>query len=544
MFKLFFLLLIISFCSAFDFIFQPGPLVPASKGEIWPKPQHENKLDDGFFSLLPTFFHFNPIGNICNTLTEALDRYRKLIIFNNRRIKEVYYKARSCYEGGDQNFLGYLTSVEVELTGACNDEEYPSFEMKEEYVVNVTSTVQRISSDTIWGILRGLETFSQLIYLTDDYSCHRIGTTSIHDYPRFAHRGLLLDTSRHYIPKEHILKLIETMSYNKLNVFHWHITDDYSFPYVSKAFPQMSNKGAFHPTLMIYEQDFVSEVQEYARKRGIRVLAEFDTPGHTLSWGLGNPDLLTDCHNVPQLKWGPINPIKNTTYDFIFKLFEEIKSVFKDEYTHLGGDEVDFSCWKSNPEINQWMAEHQMEGDYVALQSHYIQKLINHVDSLGLNSIVWEEVFTNGVQLPKSTVVNVWISDDPKTTLKQVTEAGHPTIISSYWYLDILKTGGDWLKFYNADPQDFDGTDEQKRLVLGGEACMWSEVVDEYNLEPRVWPRASVAAERFWSPPDTPKSAQNLGELWTIASRLQEQTCRMNRRGVAAQPPSGPSVCF
>lgn len=303
-----------------------------------------------------------------------------------------------------------------------------------------------------------------------------------------------------------------------------------------------SEKGAFHSTLMIYDQNFVKQVQEYARKRGIRVMAEFDTPGHTLSWGLGNADLLTKCHNVPQLEWGPLNPIKNSTYDFIFKLFEEIKNVFKDKYTHLGGDEVDFSCWKSNPEINQWMAENGIADDYVALQSYYVQKLINHVDSLGLNSIVWEEVFSNGVQLPKSTVVNVWISDDPKTTLKKVTEAGHPTIISAYWYLDILKTGGDWLKFYNADPQDFDGTEEQKKLVLGGEACMWSEVVDENNLEPRVWPRASVAAEKFWSAKDTYKT--EMGELWPVADRLQEQTCRMNRRGIKAQPPTGPSVCF
>lgn len=96
---------------------------------------------------------------------------------------------------------------------------------------------------------------------------------------------------------------------------------------------------------MTYSQNFVEKVQEYARNRGIRVLVEFDTPGHTLSWGLGNPDLLTKCFDVPQLEWGPINPIKNITYEFVFAFYDEVKEVFRDGYAHLGGDEVDFSCW-------------------------------------------------------------------------------------------------------------------------------------------------------------------------------------------------------
>ncbi|RZC34074.1 beta-hexosaminidase subunit alpha-like [Asbolus verrucosus] len=537
------LLLSISATNGLEYIFKPGPLIPATKGEVWPKPQREDKLDDGYFSVLPSFFRFalSKNSSTCATLTEALDRYRHLIVFNNRRVQKIYFKVRSCHEA-DANFLGYLTSLEVELTGKCDDEEFPSFEMNEEYTLNVTSATQKLTSSTVWGILRGLETFSQLIYLTDDYSCHRVETTQIHDYPRFAHRGLLLDTSRHYHTKESILQLLDAMSYNKMNVFHWHITDDYSFPYVSINFPELSQKGAFHPTLMVYDQKFVKEVQEYARKRGIRVLVEFDTPGHTLSWGLAKPDLLTKCVNVPRLELGPIDPTKNSSYEFVFKLFDEIKEVFRDKYTHLGGDEVDFACWESNPEVNQFMVDRDI-ADYSALQSYYIQKLIDYVSSIGLKSIVWEEVFTHNATLPETTVVNVWKSDDPQSVLDQVTKAGHPAIISSYWYLDILQTGGDWLKFYNADPWDFPGTDQQKALVLGAEACMWSEVVDSNNLESRVWPRASAAAERFWSA-QAPKQPALLEEVWPVASRLQEQTCRMNRRGINAQPPTGPSVCF
>jgi hexosaminidase len=103
--------------------------------------------------------------------------------------------------------------------------------------------------------------------------------------------------------------------------------------------------------------------------------------------------------------------------------------------------------------------------------------------------------------------------------------------------LDELSSGGDWEKFYNCEPLDFDGTDEQKKLVLGGEACMWSNDVNEYNIMPRLWPRASAVAEKLWS-------AQDVNDVGAARPRLEEHTCRMNRRGIAAQPPNGAGVCL
>lgn len=186
---------------------------------------------------------------------------------------------------------------------------------------------------------------------------------------------------------------------------------------------------------------------------------------------------------------------------------------------------------------------------YKELQNYYTQKIIKYVDDLHLTPIVWEEVFTHSNNLPMSTVVQIWRNDtekgdDPLGLLKEVTSRGYQAILSAYWYLDILYTGGDWLKFYNFDPvEDFNGTETEKNLVIGGEACMWSEVVNEYNLEPRVWPRASVPAEKFWSAPGS-KLLSDVISIRPVGPRLEEQTCRMNRRGIAAQPPIGPSVCY
>jgi hexosaminidase len=258
------------------------------------------------------------------------------------------------------------------------------------------------------------------------------------------------------------------MACNKLNVFHWHIVDDHSFPYQSRKYPELT-RGAYHDT-MIYSQQDVADVIEYARLRGIRVMSEFDTPGHTASWGASHPELLTKCGGVFAGKLGPIDPTVDGNYDFIFSLFEEIIEVFPDVYVHLGGDEVGFECWQSNQKIIDYMKRANLT-TFVQLEEFYIQRLIDKVASLKVNAIVWQEVYTNGVRLPNGTVVHVWTGNQ-RNLLWKITRDKLPALLSACWYLDHLSTGGDWVKFYNCDPWDFSGSDEQKKLVMGGEACM------------------------------------------------------------------------
>jgi len=171
------------------------------------------------------------------------------------------------------------------------------------------------------------------------------------------------------------------------------------------------------------------------------------------------------------------------------------------------------------------------------LEEIYIQRIIDKTDSLNATSIVWQEVFDNGVRLPQSTVVHVWRDwQNPLGEMETVTRAGYSALLSACWYLDHLTSGGDWATFYNCDPTDFPGSAEAHKRVLGGEACMWAEVTDATNVVTRVWPRAAAVAEKLWSAPysDTATSA---------AARLEEHACRMNMRGVPSQPPNGPGFC-
>ncbi|EPQ02605.1 Beta-hexosaminidase subunit beta, partial [Myotis brandtii] len=407
-------------------------------------------------------------------------------------------------------------------------EMYPSISSDESYSLVVKEPVALLKANRVWGVLRGLETFSQLVY-QDAYGTFTVNESTISDSPRFPHRGILIDTARHFLSVKSILRTLDAMAFNKFNVLHWHIVDDQSFPYESTTFPELSNKGSYSLS-HVYTPNEVREVIEYARLRGIRVIPEFDSPGHTQSWGKGQEGLLTPCYRSYQPDAsGPINPTLNTTYSFLYKLFKEISWVFPDRFIHLGGDEVEYDCWESNPNIQTFMKQKGFGTDFSKLESFYIQKLLNIISTLKKGSIVWQEVFDNNAKLQPGTVVQVWKEQNYAKELSSITAAGFPVIISAPWYLDRISYGQDWRLYYAVEPLNFSGTQEQKQLVIGGEACLWGEYVDATNLSPRLWPRASAIGERLWS-------RQDVRSLDDAYRRLTVHRCRMVRRGIAAEP--------
>jgi len=521
-----------SLISSYDI--NPGPLVIATTGEIWPKPKKQQSQEE-FVVLLPSRFKFTASNYTCDIVNAAFERYHRIIATQSvhfRRYQTTVPGKRKRQYRVHPLFSGNLGELNVVLRSPC--EVKPYLGMDESYSLAINNGSSVLESKSVWGILRGLESFSQLLTWAGDGSGLRINHTTVLDEPRFSWRGLLIDTSRHYINPMTLFQIIEGMSYNKLNVFHWHIVDDQSFPYESATFPELSAKGAYHPKL-IYHQNDIAKIIEFARLRGIRVVAEFDTPGHTRSWGVAHPELLTTCEGSLEGYLGPMDPTNDGVYEFLDKLFREIVEVFPDKYVHLGGDEVDFDCWESNSNITAYMRKNGLYR-YEKLEEIFIQKLVDRVDNLNTSSIVWQEVYVNGVNLPKKTVVHIW-TGDRYHLLNAVTGDGHPALLSSCWYLDWLATGGDWKKYYNCDPHIFKGTDEQKKLVLGGEACMWAESVDSGNIIQRIFPRVSAAAEKLWSQIDVTDEVE-------ASRRLEEHYCRMNIRGIQAQPPNGPGFCL
>ncbi|XP_028274510.1 beta-hexosaminidase subunit beta isoform X2 [Parambassis ranga] len=523
------LFLTLGFCQAqYNYIDEEveGAFQASKYGSLWPLPQ---KVQLSQVSLKVTSFSFRIVdskessaGPSCTLLQSAYRRYYEYMFGSAKK------------QGPTKNRradLSELTELQVWITSPDSEcDGYPALTSDESYELSVDQPVAVLKAPKVWGALHGLETFSQLLY-EDEFGAKNINSTMISDFPRFPHRGILLDSSRHFLPIKVILANLETMAWNKFNVFHWHIVDDQSFPYLSRTFPQLSQQGAYHPYTHVYTPADVKMVIEFARLRGIRVVPEFDTPGHTQSWGKGQKDLLTPCYtgSKPSGTFGPVNPILNTTYDFMTQFFKEISTVFPDGYVHLGGDEVDFTCWKSNPDIQKFMEQQGFGQDYKKLESFYIQKLLDIVTTTKKGYTIWQEVFDNGVKLKPDTVVHVWIGSGSNQEMSKVTAAGYNTILSSPWYLDYISYAQDWQKYYRVEPLNFNGTEDQKKLVIGGEACLWGEYVDATNLTPRLWPRASAVAERLWS-------SKDVTDIDDAFNRLSVHRCRMVARGIPAEP--------
>lgn len=357
------------------------------------------------------------------------------------------------------------------------------------YEITVNDNSAEIVAPSVWGILRGLDTFSQLVEIAGP-NLFVVNKVHVLDFPRFAHRQLMIDSSRHFLSVKSIKKTLDAMELNKLNVLHWHLVDDQAFPFESVTYPELSRKGAYVPQTHVYRPQDVQSILEYARVRGIRVLPEFDTPGHTRSWGKAMPMLLTDCYSKngqPNGQKGPIDPLRNETYQFLNAFFHEIADRFPDKYVHLGGDEVDTACWASNPRIQAFMSEKSVSVSHI--ESYYIEQLVNIVKRLGRSYIVWQEVFDTGVHIAPDTVVHVWIAvrnGGWRNETSKVTKAGFRTLLSAPWYLEEIRTES-WREYYETDPLDWDGTSEQKSRVLGGGACMWGEYADGANLINKVW---------------------------------------------------------
>jgi len=452
-------------------------------------------------------------------LTGAIKRYNALI----------FYLGQFRSSGSADNVI---TTLEITVQ---NTNAPLNLNTDESYTLIVLAKTATIEAATVYGAMRALESFSQLVYYNSSVSMYTIHDSVIKDEPRFNHRGVMIDTSRHFLPLITIMQMVDAMAYSKFNVLHWHIVDSQAFPYESKVYPLLSQKGAWSPRHVYSIQD-VKSVIDYAAARGIRVIPEFDSPGHTLIWGNGYPNLLTPCYanGKPTGARYAVNPISNYSYEFMGNLWKEISEVFPDNYVHVGGDEVSFGCWQSNPEIQAFMA---VKGwtDYARLEQYYENTLLELVGKLDKDYIVWEDVFDNGVKLLPATVVHVWKGTWQDTVAKS-TAAGYRTILSQPWYLNYISYGSDWKTYYKVDPEDFQGSDKQKELMFGGECCFWGEYIDDTNIVSRAWVRASAIAERLWSPKTTT-------DINDAEARLHTFRCRLLQRDINAEEPNGPGFC-
>ena len=388
----------------------------------------------------------------------------------------------------------------------------------ESYRLTVTGRQARLSAPTALGVLRGLETFLQLV--REEGGRHLVPAVQIEDRPRFPWRGLMLDACRHWQPIEVVKRTLDGMAAVKLNVFHWHLSEDQGFRVESKVFPKLHELGSEGN---YYTQDQIRDVIAYARDRGIRVVPEFDLPGHATSWLVAYPELGSAPGPFTLVKeWGifdnNLDPSRDEVYAFLDKFLGEMAGLFPAAYLHIGGDEVTPRQWNDNPAIQDFMYRNYMR-DLSDLQGHFNKRVNDILARHGKRMVGWDEVLRP--DLPKNIVVQSWRGT---AALARAAELGFEGILSNGYYIDLNYPAA---SHYLSDPIPPDSTlaAEARKRILGGEATMWSEFVTPEIIDSRIWPRTAVIAERLWSP-------ATVRDVEDMYRRMEIQSARLDRLGM------------
>ncbi len=390
---------------------------------------------------------------------------------------------------GSQPPTGATLEIDVAGPGA----PVQGIDEDESYSLKVTPERATLNAATDVGAMHGMETLLQLA--GNVHGACVLQAITIEDTPRFRWRGFMIDVSRHFEPLPVIERELDGMAIAKLNVFHWHLSDDQGFRAESRKFPKLTSVGSGG---QFYTQEQMREVVAYARARGIRVVPEFDMPGHTSSWILAYPDLgsgenITALPSVFGIPVAELDPSRESTYKFIDAFVGEMSTIFPDAYFHIGGDETEGKGWLANPRIQAFMQKKGFAGP-PELQAYFNQRLLPILKKHGKQMVGWDEILNPA--LPKDIVIQSWRGE---ASLAAGAKQGYQGILSAPYYLDGEKSSA---QMFLADPIPTDtamNASEQK-LILGGEICMWAEQLDAETVDSRVWPRSLAVAERLWSP--------------------------------------------
>jgi len=395
----------------------------------------------------------------------------------------------------------------------------------ESYTLKINESVVLIRATTDVGVIRALESLLQLINHTE-LEFYFPGVT-INDSPRFVWRGLMIDASRHFQPVDVIKRNLRAMASVKLNVFHWHLTDDQGFRLESKVYPKLTQLGSDG---LYYTQEQVKEIVNYASMLGIRVIPEVDIPGHASAILTAYPDIGSKKGYPYSIErnsgvFDPtLDPTNDMTYVFLENLFTEMASLFPDEYFHIGGDENEGKHWNENLGIQEFKRANHLKTNH-DLQTYFNIKIERILNRLEKKLMGWDEIMTQ--DMPTTAVIHSWRGENEGLSkggsLIAAAKAGYQTVLSNGYYIDRMLSVDD---HYSVDPiGNITLTPAERANVLGGEATMWSELVTPLTIDSRIWPRTAAIAERFWSP-------KAINDIDDMHNRLNEISFRLEELGI------------
>jgi hexosaminidase len=438
----------------------------------------------------------------------------------DQRLKDYVFRVMRRLEGRtvmsfSREMVADESSAHLVIETRSTGNRIPKLGDDESYRLVIDGERAKLTAPTTVGAMRGLETFLQL--LEGDAKGFYFAAVEIDDKPRFPWRGLLIDVARHYQPMEVLKRNIDGMAAVKLNVLHWHLTEDQGFRVESRKFPKLHGMGSDG---LFYTHEEVREIIDYAAARGIRVMPEFDMPGHATSWLVGYPELASqpgpyEIERQPGIFDPTLNPIKDETYEFLDGFLTEMVGLFPEPYMHIGGDENEGKHWDANEEIQAFMKKNGIRDNH-ELQTYFNKRVLKILQRNNKIMMGWDEIFQP--DLPKDIVIHSWRGQE---SLAEAARQGYTGVLSNGYYIDLIYPSSN---HYLVDPLPADTklTPEQQKRVLGGEATMWGEWVSPETIDSRIWTRMPAIAERFWSPQNVRDVDDMYRRLETIKVELEE----------------------
>lgn len=415
----------------------------------------------------------------------------------------------------------------------------------ESYTLVVANGGIRINAQTVWGVLHAFTTLQQIIISDGKGGLIVEQPVKIKDAPLYPHRGIMMDSGRNFITVRKIFEQIDGMALSKLNVLHWHLDDAQSWPMQMSSYPEMT-KDAYSPR-EIYTEEDMRRVVTYASERGVRVIPEVDMPGHSASgWQQVDPEIVACAnswwsndvwaeHTAVEPNPGQLDIIYPKTYEVVKNVYEELSRIFGDNFFHVGGDEIQTNCYNFSSHVTKWFAEDPSR-TYNDLSQYWVDHSLPIFRGVGDHRrlMMWEDIVVateSAHDVPKDIVMQSWNTGDGN--IKKLTSAGYDVVVSSsdFLYLDCGHGGaitndpryneqsntaggvtfnyggggGDWCAPYKTWQRIYDYdfltnlTASEAKHVIGAEAPLWSEQIDDVTISSAFWPRAAALGELVWS---------------------------------------------
>jgi len=405
--------------------------------------------------------------------------------------------------------------------------------LKEEYFLKILENQIIIEASSPNGIMHGIQSLRQIVPINENISSKKISINclEIHDFPRFKWRGLLLDCCRHFMQKDFVKRYIDLLAFHKMNILHWHLTEDQGWRIEIEKYPKLTEIGAWRENKDgekyggFYTKKDIREIVLYAENRGIEIVPEIELPGHSVAAIASYPHLSCTGDSIKvETDWGVFKDIycagNDSVFTFLEDVLEEVIELFPSKYIHIGGDEAPKYHWENCSKCQKRIINNNLKGEH-ELQSYFIKRISDFLKTKNKVLIGWDEIIEGGI--PENAIIQSWrgMEGGIVAAKNQNQAIMSPT---SHCYFDYDLDAINLEKVYSFEPIPKELSQSESKFIIGGECNMWSERAPQELIDSKVFPRILAMSEVLWSEKEK--------DYTEFSNRIEKHYPKLDKLGV------------